>query len=639
MVTTASDLPALLLKKARKVLRGATLDTFTARFERNWEDLHSGLEAVYTLALEETLQRLMDIMLNAHRERSSDLKLLDLQRSLRPDWFQSEKMIGYVCYTERFANTLRGVREKVAYLEELGVQYLHLMPLLKPRSGPNDGGYAVEDYRQVRSDLGNMNDLEDLANDLHSKGISLCLDLVINHVAKEHDWAKKAMLGEEKYQNYFYLYPDRKIPDAFELTLPEVFPDFAAGNFTWNDQAEKWVWTTFNSYQWDLNWSNPEVFLEFAEIILFLANKGVDVFRLDAIAFIWKRMGTDCQNQSEVHSLTQALRAMTRMVAPAVLFKAEAIVAPQQLIGYLGQGRYHGKVSDLAYHNSLMVQLWSSLASRDTRLMTAALERFPHKPSNTAWGTYFRCHDDIGWAISDEDASRVGISGPAHRAFLSEYYAGLFEGSAAKGLVFQENLSTGDRRISGSAASLAGLEAALESGDERLIGLALERLLLAHAVVLGYGGIPLLYMGDELALINDYSFMHDPKHAPDNRWVHRPQMDWREAEKRHRPYTLEGRMFGELRRLIQARKSLPHLHAATESQALWQDNPHLLYLERLHPLGRMVQLYNFSEEPQTIDLERYQMPRAYDHLGGRVLEHSLELVGYGRLWLTEADLV
>lgn len=630
----ATDLSTLMLKKARKVLRGATLDTFVARFERHWQDLCAGLQAVYPQNLEATLERLTDVMIAAYRERSSDLKFLDLQRTLRPDWFESETMIGYVCYTDRFATNLRGVLGKVDYLEEMGVQYLHLMPLLQPRTGENDGGYAVQSYREINPELGNMADLAQLTTELRGKGISLCLDLVLNHVAQEHDWAVKAQAGEAKYQNYFHLYPDRAIPDQFEQTLPEVFPDFAPGNFTWNEQAQKWVWTTFNSYQWDLNWSNPEVFLEFAEIILYLANKGVEVFRLDAIAFMWKRMGTDCQNQSEVHALTQALRAVARVVAPLVAFKAEAIVAPQQLISYLGQGRFHGKVSDLAYHNSLMVQLWSSLASRDTRLMTAALERFPHKPSTTAWGTYFRCHDDIGWAISDEDASRVGLSGPAHRTFLSEYYAGLFVGSAARGLVFQENLATGDRRISGSAASLAGLEVALESGDDRLIALALERLLLAHAVVLGYGGIPLIYMGDELALLNDYSFTHDPKHAPDNRWVHRPKMDWRETEKRHRPYTLEGRMFGGLTRLIQTRKQLPHLHAATESQAVWQDNPHLLYLERLHPLGRMVQLYNFSEDTQSLDLAQYGMPRAYDHISGRILDSRLELPAYGRLWLT-----
>src|SRR5690606_3545218 len=132
-----------------------------------------------------------------------------------------------------------------------------------------------------------------------------------------------------------------------------------------------------------------------------LANQGVEVLRLDAIAFLWKRMGTSCQNQPEVHQLTQALRAVSRIAAPAVIFKAEAIVGPNEVVDYLGRGRHRGKVSDLAYHNSLMVQVWSMLATRDSRLATQALGRFPPPPPSSAWVTYLRCHDDIGWAIDD----------------------------------------------------------------------------------------------------------------------------------------------------------------------------------------------------------------------------------------------
>ncbi len=416
-------------------------------------------------------------------------------------------MIGYVAYADRFAGTLSGVAEKLPYLEELGVKYLHLMPLLKPRSGENDGGYAVEDYRAVRGDLGSMADLRSLAGQLRGRGISLELDLVMNHVAREHAWAVKARAGDAKYRDYFLMFPHREMPDAYERSLPEIFPDFAPGNFTWDEDAQSWVWTTFNSYQWDLNWANPDVFLEFAELILYLANQGVEIFRLDAIAFIWKRLGTDSQNQPEVHDLTRALRACARIVAPAAAFKAEAIVSPGDLIAYLGKRDHHGKVSDMAYHNSLMVQLWSSLASRNTRLFEQALSAFPPKPTNTTWGMYVRCHDDIGWAISDHDAGMAGTVGWGHRAFLSDFYSGEAPGSFARGAVFQANPRTGDRRISGSAASLAGLEAAQ---TEEETDLALRRLRLLHAVVLGYGGVPLLYMGDELALTNDYSYQEYP---------------------------------------------------------------------------------------------------------------------------------
>lgn len=337
-----------------------------ARVERYLPELAASLSQVYPDA-EGVVARVAEILAHNLAARSAELQALDLQRVHTPDWFQKPEMVGYIAYTERFAQNLRGVIEKIPYLQELGVKYLHLMPLLLPRPGESDGGYAVADYRQIRPDLGSMDDLETLTTALRHQGISLCLDLVLNHVAREHPWAEAARRGQEKYRNYFYIYPDRSVPDQLERTLPEVFPDFAPGNFTWEEEVQGWVWTTFNSWQWDVNWSNPEVFLEYLDLILWLANKGVDVFRLDAIAFTWKRMGTNCQNQPEVHALTQALRAAVRIGAPAAVFKAEAIVSPEDLIAYLGQGVHYGKVSDLAYHNTLMVQIWSSLASRDTR--------------------------------------------------------------------------------------------------------------------------------------------------------------------------------------------------------------------------------------------------------------------------------
>jgi amylosucrase len=424
------------------------------------------------------------------------------------------------------------------------------------------------DYRAVRRDLGTVEDLSALAAVLRRHGISLVLDLVLNHVAAEHDWAQRARAGEERYRRYFHLFPDRTEPDAFERTLPEVFPDFAPGSFTWDDDAHSWVWTTFNAWQWDLNWHEPAVFLEFVELIVFFANAGIEVLRLDAIAFLWKRMGTDCQNQPEVHALTQALRAVARCVAPKLLFKAEAIVGPQQLVPYLGAGVHAGKVSDLAYHNSLMVQVWSSLAARDARLMTAALRRFPDKPRSTSWATYLRGHDDIGWAVDDADAEAVGWGGGPHRAFLSDWYSGEFPGSDARGLVFQQNLDTGDRRISGTAASLAGLEVALERGDDDAVDLALRRLLVAHQVVMAFGGVPLIWMGDELALRNDGGWADDPEHADDNRWVHRARMPWDVAERRHVPGTVEHRMWHGLRDAVQARGRLPAMHAAVEPELL-----------------------------------------------------------------------
>ena len=568
-------------------------EQFDARVRRWAPDLRSGLRELYPREHADALeQRLLDAAAQAFARRPADLHRLDLQRILAPDWFQEPSMLGYAAYTERFAGSLSAMREEVPYLRELGVTYLHLMPLLRPREGDNDGGYAVADYRAVRADLGTTGDLADLATDLRGNGISLVVDLVLNHVAREHDWARAARAGEARFRDYFHVFADRGEPDAYEATLPEVFPDFAPGNFTWDDELSAWVWTTFNSFQWDVNWANPDVFAEYADIVLHLANLGVEVLRLDAIAFLWKRKGTNSQNQPEVHAIARALRALTRIACPAVVLKAEAIVAPDDLVQYLGQGRHFGRLSELAYHNTLMVQIWSMLATRDVRLSVRALQRLPPSPPNTAWICYVRGHDDIGWAIDDADAQSVGLSGFGHRAFLSDYYTGRFPGSPAAGLTFQENPATGDRRVSGTTADLVGLRSA---GTPEEVDLAVGRVLLAHAIVLGWGGIPVLWMGDELGLVGDADWAADPAHAGDNRWYHRPRLDVRARAQRHDPATPAGRIFAGLRALAARRAELPMLHAATRSQVLDADDPAVLLVLRSHPEGRLLELFNVTD--------------------------------------------
>ena len=573
---------------------------FAARLQRYWPDLLAGLTGAYPEHAVEMAERAVEIAASSFRRRPDDLRLLDLRRHANPQWYQHPRMLGYAAYADLFAGGLRGVIDKVDYLAELGITYLHLMPLLKPRPGPSDGGYAVMDYRAVREDLGTVDDLRDLATALRRAGISLTVDLVLNHVAAEHDWARAAAGGDHYYRDYFFMFADRDIPDAYERTLPEVFPDFAPGNFTFDEESQSWVWTTFNTWQWDLNWRNPEVFFEFADIICWLANLGVECVRLDAIAFIVKRLGTSCQNQPEVHAITQALRAIARIAAPAMIFKAEAIVGPTDLPAYLGVGKHAGRVCDLAYQNSLMVQIWSTLAAKDTRLLCTALNRFPAKPPSTVWGTYLRCHDDIGWAIDDDDAAAVGLEGFEHRRFLSDFYAGSYPMSDARGLVFQENLATGDRRISGSAASLIGIEAALVSGDEAHLELAIQRLLLAYQIVYGFGGLPLIYMGDELALCNDYDYVDDPAHADDNRWVHRPPMDWAAAERRHTEGTVEHRVWHGLRHAAAVRSRLPSMDAAVEAEVMDPVNPAVLVFLRRAATQTMVGLYNVKPEPQRL---------------------------------------
>jgi amylosucrase len=568
-------------------------ETFMLRLERWWDDLVAGLEGAYAGADTDALAaRLVELAAGAYAERDPDLRRLDQRRVLRPDWLQEPSMFGYACYTERFAGTLRGVVDRLDYLHDLGVGYLHLMPLLQPRQGDNDGGYAVQDYRTVRADLGTVDDLREVTRVLRGQGISLVLDLVLNHVAREHEWASRARAGEERYRDYFHVFPDREVPDAYEQTLPEVFPDFAPGNFTWDDDLGAWVWTTFNEWQWDVNWSNPEVLVEYADIVLFLANLGVEVLRLDAIAFTWKRLGTSCQNQPEVHSLTQVLRAVARIACPATVFKAEAIVGPRDLVQYLGLGPHAGRVSDLAYHNSLMVQVWSMLAAGNTVLARHALASLPATPPSGTWICYVRCHDDIGWAIDDDDARAVGLDGFAHRRFLSDWYSGEFPGSWARGLVFQHNPATGDKRISGTAAALTGLADAVTAGAENT---ALARMFLAHAVVAGWGGIPVVWSGDELGVPNDPRWADEPGHEDDNRWAHRPRLDWDRAADRADLRTPAGKVFQGLAHLGRVRASLPQLHAAADSTVLLDTDDGVLATVRQHPSGPVVCVYNVTD--------------------------------------------
>ncbi len=579
-----------------------------ARTAALWPDVVRPLQALYGGREDyaSVLDGLHQILRHARRDRGASLRALDEARLVTPDWFQRPDMLGYVCYTDKFAGTLAELPSRVGYLRELGVTYLHLMPLLVTRPGPDDGGYAVGDYRRVDPRLGTNEDLRTLADTLREGGISLVLDLVCNHTAREHAWAERARAGDPEYLDYYLTYPDRTEPNAWERTLPEVFPDLAPGSFTWDTDCERWVWTTFNDFQWDLDYTNPAVFVEMFEIMCHQANLGVEVLRLDAVAFMWKRMGTNCQNQPEVHLLLQAWRALLRIAAPATILLAEAIVSPEDLVGYLGQGAGTGKECELAYHNVLMVSLWSALAEQDATLLTHTMRAMPALPPTSAWLTYARLHDDIGWAITDENASAVGRDGFAHRAFLSDFYSGAFPGSFAQGAVFGENPRTFDRRISGSMASLAGLERAqkVERDDSRqqTVDVALARILLLHHVVLAFGGLPLVYMGDELGMLNDPSYLQDPERAEDNRWLHRPVMDWEAAGRRDDPTSVEGRIFAGVRRLAALRAATPELHSQAASEALATDNTRVFVLLRHSARGRVLVLANVSPHPTTLGL-------------------------------------
>jgi amylosucrase len=569
---------------------------FMLRLEKNFPLLFELFISLYQdqydffYHLEDLLFSLAESWIN----RPEDLKALDAARESDPLWFHSNRMLGGVCYVDLFAGDLSGIRSKIPYLKELGLSYLHLMPLFCAPQGENDGGYAVSSYRELNPRLGSMAQLAELSAELRQEGISLVLDLVFNHTSDEHQWALKARSGDPDFQEYYRIFPDRRMPDAYEANLREIFPDEHPGAFTFRPEMNSWVWTTFHAYQWDLNYANPAVFNRMIQEMLFLANQGAEVLRLDAVAFIWKRLGTRCENLPEAHTLIQAFNAVARIAAPALLFKSEAIVHPDEVAKYIS-----AQECQLSYNPLLMALLWNSLATRDVTLLNQALRERYKIPSGTAWVNYVRCHDDIGWTFSDEDARRLSIDGFHHRNFLNAFYTGRFPGSFARGLPFQENPKTGDVRISGTCASLAGLEKALKEETPLEVDLAIRRILLIYGVILTIGGIPLIYLGDEIGTLNDYSYRSDPAKIDDSRWVHRPRADWKAMERRHDPTSLEGRVFHGLQKLVQLRKENP-VFGGNVNSILNTDNPHVLAYIRPYENQRALVFANFSEQPQTI---------------------------------------
>ncbi len=594
-LTLARLLPKL---EARFAGEAAPADwaPFQARLERHFPRLFELLLQLYGDHYDffYHLETILGSAAASWLARPARLKALDQAREANPTWFQSQHMLGAVCYVDLFAGNLDGIYAKIPYFEELGLTYLHLMPLFATPAGNNDGGYAVSSYRAVNPALGTMEQLQALADALRTKGISLVLDFVFNHTSDEHAWAQRALAGDPEYRDYYYLFPNRELPDAYEQHLREIFPDVRPGSFTYRPEGHQWVWTTFNSFQWDLNYGNPTVFRRMAEEMLFLANIGVEVLRLDAVAFIWKKLGANCENMPEAHMIVQAFNALARIAAPAMTFKSEAIVHPDEVARYIAPDE-----CPLSYNPLLMALLWESLATREVKLLHASLrERFKIDPA-CAWVNYIRSHDDIGWTFDDADASRVGINGHDHRHFLNAFYSGRFAGSFACGLPFQENPKTGDARISGTAASLAGLEHGLRTAHTIEVEHSIRRILLLHSIILSIGGIPLIYLGDEIGTLNDYSYRNNPAKAADSRWVHRPSTHWGRVEQRFDNSTLEGRIYLALQRLVHVRRATPAL-AGQDMTVVDADNPHVFGYVRQAAGQRVLALANFSEHVQFV---------------------------------------
>jgi amylosucrase len=638
-----------ILHKLKPEIGNMRLRHFYTRLGANFYAIHSLFKMLYGERpdFNEQMVSLVETLALRYIERAPHLRKSDLAREQDYNWFLSQKWVGMALYCDRFADDLKGLRAKLPYLQELGINLLHVMPILDCPRGNSDGGYAVRDFCKIDPRFGTTLDVAALATTLKKRDMLLVLDVVVNHTSNEHEWAQRARKGDKQYQDYYFVFGDREIPDIYEETMPEIFPVTAPGNFTWDEEMGKWVMTVFNTYQWDLNYHNPAVLIEMIDIILFWANKGADILRLDAVAFLWKKMGSVCQNEREAHLLLQLMKDCCQVTAPGVLFIAEAIVAPAEIAKYFGEDAINAKECEIAYNASFMALLWDAVATKNANLLNQGVKNLPVKLERATWLNYVRCHDDIGLGFDDNDVRLAGYDPVQHRRFLIDYYTGRFAGSPARGLPFGENPKTGDARISGSLASLVGLESALESQNEEAIDNAIKTILLLHSMILSFGGIPLLYYGDALGTLNNPEYLEDPFKRSDNRWMNRSHFDWNKAEKRHQTGTVEQRIFSALKKMIALRKETMAFADFDNRQLLMLDAPHLLIFSRTDPQNsrnKVLVIGNFSVEAQTLSIDAlrphgfFQQDNMKDLCSGTRIEVEQDAIVLPPLschWLTD----
>lgn len=628
-------------------IKGEDLRHFYTRLGANFYSIYSLFHTLYGDRgdFRQQAQRLVETMARQYTQRTEELKQKDIEREKNHNWFLSQQWTGMALYSNGFAGDLKSLKSKAAYFQDLGVNMVHVMPIMSCPEGHSDGGYAVSDFRKVDSRIGSMEQLDELSKELKKRDILLTLDVVLNHTSDEHEWALKAKQGNKNYQDYYYAFTNRDIPDMFEETMPEIFPQTAPGNFTWIEDIDKWIMTVFKEYQWDLNYSNPAVFIEMMDVILFWANHGADIIRLDAVAFLWKKIGSTCQNEHEAHLILQLMKDCCQVTAPGVLFIAEAIVAPVEVTKYFGEDAINAKECEIAYNATFMALLWDAVATKNTQLLSQGVKSLPDKLERATWLNYVRCHDDIGLGFDDEDIRLAGYDPVEHRRFLLDYFTGEYNNSAARGKPFGHNLKTGDARISGSLASLAGLEAALENNDPEAIDEAIKVIILLHSMIMSFGGIPLIYYGDEIGTTNDYRYIEDEIKSTDSRWLHRPTFDWEKAALRNKPNTVENRLFSALKKMISIRKEISAFADFNNRELRDTSNPHLFAFCRVnhqHVHDKVLVVGNFDAHPQHLQLDDLKdtginhYDRIYDLYSGEkptIFKNSLVIPPYHFYWL------
>ena len=602
---------------------------FQERFDRRYDELKWLYCELYNNDMK-AFDWLCNSLYDYYTERKNELKSLDRKREKNPDWYKTNGIVGMMMYVDAFADNLKGVRAKIDYIKKCGVNYLHLMPILKTPKNKSDGGYAVADFREVQPEFGTMRDLENLTSECHKNKISCCLDFVMNHTSDEHEWARAARNGDTEAQKKYFFFDNWDYPHKYEQTVPQVFPTTAPGNFTYLNDCNKIVMTTFYPYQWDLNNGNCVVFNDMVGNMLYLANRGIDIIRLDAVPYIWKEIGTTCRNLPRVHTIVRMMRIITEIVCPSVLLLGEVVMEPSKVVPYFGITQK--PECHLLYNVTTMASTWHTLATRDVRLLKHQMDKLAELPKDYVFLNYLRCHDDIGWGLDYEWLKQFAISEIPHKKYLNDFLTGRFPGSNSRGELYNDDPRLGDARLCGTTASLCGIEAALYERNVEKLNKAVDCDIMLHAYMLTQSGIPVLYSGDEIGQLNDYGYYNNPEKCADSRYLHRGKFNWKSAENCDDTSTFEGRLFQSILKLEKCRAENSVFGTNAGFWTVNTGSDSVLGICREAENNRLLAYFNFSENEQTVFPGGTKS--AKDLLSGdEVCADSLQLKPYGFIWL------
>ena len=600
---------------------------FQHRLERHHDELRWLYMELYQNG--DMFAELCSQMYEYYNCRSKKLKERDLKREKEPDWYHGKDMLGMMLYTDNFAGNMKGVKEKIPYLKECNINCLHLMPFLDTPKGRSDGGYAVADFRKVRPDLGTMKDLIELTEKCHEEDINVCMDFVMNHTSEDHEWARRARAGDGEYMSRYFFYDNEEIPEKYEKTVPQVFPTTAPGNFTYLPETGHYVMTTFYPYQWDLNYRNPRVFNEMIYNFLYLTNQGIDIVRIDAVPYIWKELGTTCRNLKQVHTIVRMMRMIAEIVCPGVLLLGEVVMEPEKVVPYFGT--VEKPECHMLYNVTTMATTWNSIATGDIRLLKKQMDIVNQLPKQYVFLNYLRCHDDIGWGLDYETMRPWGIKEIPHKRYLNDYFTGKIRGSVSRGELYNDDPVTQDARFCGTTASMCGIEKAGFEHDEEAMNAAVREDIMLHAYMLTQSGIPMLYSGDELGQVNDYSYKNDPEKCADSRYIHRGKLPWELAEDKEDVTTVQGNIFQTLDRLEKIRRQEITFDKDTDVYTYDVHDDSILCVLREYKGRRFFGIFNFSNQEKTAWMQEKGMYR--NLLTGEKTElKDIRLSGYEFLW-------